>query len=997
MSTLRSQPAVQHTVNCNMELVQVEFEYEYTARNGSRVSIKPNERYILVSRTNEHWWHVQKDQKTRPFYIPAKYVKGLSVESQGPKDLTNPRARSWTTPQAMADRDPVDLSDRGPMSATVSAKVRVAQDPSARSLSTHRMSTFSTPRVIDDIKHHERMKIMVGLQTSSSGTRDTPPHLKRCSLDPGYSLAPDLGDLLQFPPPPPIDDSVEQQNSEEWRKTLPGHPSGQSNSAQDSDIHQAVSTTQHSELTDLIETKLSEFCLKQSLNHTSGPIDVKAPSHTDQVVKESAQNAVYVNVAELRSSIAEPPRSSSPPFSSLPCRNAEGWEVHTDQESGQEYYYHPASGQTTWDNPLLLHMDPEPPGEEPACPPPPFSPAASSASTSPPTWTLDWEECLDEVSGRTYFYNPVSGESSWDAPEPLSPYPTVIGLLSGHTPHGEEPPPFPEEDYPADEYLDLAEAPEPHEKLYPHSFPKDYNPSHVTQSVLPRASLDRSAPTGWNLSIDPDGTWVFSSQHSPEQWIKSLDDRGQTYYYLRDGSKSEWNLPEAPVAPSQSNMGNGYGLDEVSAVKNWRHTIGPANLCLATEERKSFSTHRRNLSDNGSEGSSTDNSPEMGQPHVPTLEKAGILNKTKVLENGKRVRRKNWIQSWTVLHGGVLTFHKDPKSTSTGGSYKSNHIVPEVTVDLRGATIGWASKDKSSKKNVVELKSKNGVEFLIQYDTENIIQDWYKVLGDTIRQLVSPLTCDSCCYYIFPYTLSSSLASRTNTANSSSGETDQKKVRTKLMKFLMKRPTLQAIKEKGYIRDGVFGCHLALLCEREETTIPCFVEKCIKAVEKRGLEMDGLYRVSGNLAVIQKLRFKADHEELDLEDGQWEDIHVITGALKLFFRELPEPLFPFSHFSRFIQAIRIVDYNQKVLYMRELVESLPRPNHDTMELLFSHLLKVIDYGEENRMTVQNVAIVFGPTLLRPEMESSNMAMHMVFQNQIVELILNKHKFIFNSS
>lgn len=92
--------------------------------------------------------------------------------------------------------------------------------------------------------------------------------------------------------------------------------------------------------------------------------------------------------------------------------------------------------------------------------------------------------------------------------------------------------------------------------------------------------------------------------------------------------------------------------------------------------------------------------------------------------------------------------------------------------------------------------------------------------------------------------------------------------------------------------DNVFGCHLATLCAQERTTVPRFVEKCIKAVEKRGnppclylflkhtevlllcnikvdllvlmcwftgLDIDGLYRVSGNLAVIQKLRFKADH------------------------------------------------------------------------------------------------------------------------------------------
>lgn len=44
-------------------------------------------------------------------------------------------------------------------------------------------------------------------------------------------------------------------------------------------------------------------------------------------------------------------------------------------------------------------------------------------------------------------------------------------------------------------------------------------------------------------------------------------------------------------------------------------------------------------------------------------------------------------------------------------------------------------------------------------------------------------------------------------------------------------------------------------------------------------------------------------ERLDLDNGRWDDVHVITGALKLFFRELPEPLFPFSHFDKFIAAI----------------------------------------------------------------------------------------------
>uniref|UniRef100_A0A673MW44 Rho-GAP domain-containing protein n=1 Tax=Sinocyclocheilus rhinocerous TaxID=307959 RepID=A0A673MW44_9TELE len=229
---------------------------------------------------------------------------------------------------------------------------------------------------------------------------------------------------------------------------------------------------------------------------------------------------------------------------------------------------------------------------------------------------------------------------------------------------------------------------------------------------------------------------------------------------------------------------------------------------------------------------------------------------------------------------------------------------------------------------------------------------------------------------------------------------DQKKVRTKLKKFLLKRPTLQSVKDKGYIRgQNVFGCHLHNLCSQEKTRVPSFVEKCIRTVEKRGLGIDGLYRVSGNLSVIQKLRFKADHvslcvspEDLDLEEGNW-DIHVITGALKLFFRELQEPLFPYNLFNDFINEIP--DYYNKIAHMRNLVRSLLPPNRETMEALFSHLRKVIQHGDENRMTVQNVAIVFGPTLLKPEVETANIATYMVFQNQIVEFLLNEFQSIFH--
>uniref|UniRef100_M3XIK8 Rho GTPase activating protein 15 n=2 Tax=Latimeria chalumnae TaxID=7897 RepID=M3XIK8_LATCH len=232
---------------------------------------------------------------------------------------------------------------------------------------------------------------------------------------------------------------------------------------------------------------------------------------------------------------------------------------------------------------------------------------------------------------------------------------------------------------------------------------------------------------------------------------------------------------------------------------------------------------------------------------------------------------------------------------------------------------------------------------------------------------------------------------------SASDSSDIKRVKSRLKKFISRRPSMKTLQEKGLIKDQVFGCHFETLCNREGTTVPSFVKVCIDAVEKRGLEVDGIYRVSGNLATIQKLRFAVDHEEkLNLDDSQWEDIHVVTGALKMFFRELPEPLFPYYSFERFVDAIKIQNHKSRVQSIKNLIEKLPRPNHDTMKILFGHLRKIVAKASVNLMSTQSLGIVFGPTLLRPERETGNMPVYMVYQNQIVELILIEYHEIFGS-
>ncbi|XP_053876869.1 rho GTPase-activating protein 12 isoform X7 [Malaclemys terrapin pileata] len=485
-----------------------------------------------------------------------------------------------------------------------------------------------------------------------------------------------------------------------------------------------------------------------------------------------------------------------------------------------------------------------------------------------------------------------------------------------------------------------------------------------------------------------------SHSQADQEWIKHVDEQGRPYYYSADGSRSEWELPKYNASPQQQreiikSRSLDRKLQEPIVLTKWRHST----IVLDTNDKDYPAASKPNCPENES-------SPSSPKHQATGQEKYGLLNVTKITENGKKVR-KNWMSSWAVLQGSSLLF---TKTQGTGTSWFGvNQSKPEFTVDLRGAVIDWASKDKSSKKNVIELKTRQGTELLIQSDNDVFINEWFKVLSYTISN--QTVESDEAFEDDVPDSPGvekqdkekdhkDSKKLRSMKISSSIDSSEQKKTKTKLKKFLTRRPTLQAVREKGYIKDQVFGSSLTSLCQRENSSVPKFVKLCIEHVEEHGLDVDGLYRVSGNLAVIQKLRFAVNHDEkLDLNDSKWEDIHVITGALKMFFRELPEPLFTYNHFNDFVNAIK-QEPRQRVHAVKDLIKQLPKPNQDTMQILFRHLKRVVENGEKNRMTYQSVAIVFGPTLLKPEKETGNIAVHTVYQNQIVELILLELNSIF---
>ncbi|XP_063315498.1 rho GTPase-activating protein 27 isoform X2 [Pelobates fuscus] len=688
----------------------------------------------------------------------------------------------------------------------------------------------------------------------------------------------------------------------------------------------------------------------------------RLPTQAEAVNEEEEPANVYANLEQFRKDNV---RDRLPSQQHSSTSTLDDWETHTDQDSGNIFYYNSSTGETTWDSPFDQPEDQ-------------INSPVSPVSLSPQPEDSDWEKHFDEANQKFYFYNSVTGVTSWDPPM------EELHLQSGQSVFGygsmDRRPPTPETDYP-----DFPEA----------DYDDDYPPLYNAIPPPPNKNSSEDQLKGWSFQINKEGKKIYKNNFNNETWLQSQDMNGKTYFYTPDGSSSQWHLPEL-IPPDY-----GRSYSESDQDNNIFLSLPPTLSAYSYQKDTDvfMPGHKRSDSDN--------NVLTPGSQQTKSLIKAGVLQKAKVLENGKRVR-KNWSSSWTVLEGGVLTFFKDGKNSSSNSLKQSSLTVPEYTVNLQGASIIWATKEKSSKKNVLELKTLDGSQYLIHHDSESITKDWYISISNSIGKSVhmstekatdsdaeSPRLFGSSERLGFKEEKDKKTLGQYNTTSSSDSD---RNVRNKLKKLLQRRPTLQSLRDKGYIKDQVFGCPLRHLCERERTDVPLFVTKCIQAVEKRGLDIDGLYRVSGNLAIIQKLRYKVDHDEnFNLDDGRWEDVHVITGALKLFFRELPEPLFPFTHFDSFVEAIKMSDQIQKIRRMKELVQSLPPPNLETMRVLFKHLCSVIEYRESNRMSVQSISIVFGPTLLRPETENGYIAMYMVFQNQIVEHILNQYKNIFNIS
>ncbi|KAJ4140167.1 Rho GTPase-activating protein [Fusarium equiseti] len=167
----------------------------------------------------------------------------------------------------------------------------------------------------------------------------------------------------------------------------------------------------------------------------------------------------------------------------------------------------------------------------------------------------------------------------------------------------------------------------------------------------------------------------------------------------------------------------------------------------------------------------------------------------------------------------------------------------------------------------------------------------------------------------------------------------------------------------------VFGLPLSRLYERDSLAVPMVVHQCIQAVDMYGLNVEGIYRQSGSMAHIQKLKNMFDTESsspaLDFRNPEnfYHDVNSVTGLLKQFFRDLPDPLLTLEYHDSFIAAAKHEDDTLRRDSLHAIINSLPDPNYATLRALTLHLWRVMDNSHMNRMNCHNLAVIFGPTLM----------------------------------
>ncbi|NWS03354.1 RHG22 protein, partial [Motacilla alba] len=304
----------------------------------------------------------------------------------------------------------------------------------------------------------------------------------------------------------------------------------------------------------------------------------------------------------------------------------------------------------------------------------------------------------------------------------------------------------------------------------------------------------------------------------------------------------------------------------------------------------------------------------MGEQIGPPSRPSSPNPQERVLKCGwlkkQRSIMKNWQQRWFVLRGDQLFYYKDEEETKPQGGFSTVRQVVELGKRLEGHPISPSARFSPSGAGDREKMPVNHEAFLLMANSQNEMEDWVKAIR---RVIWAPFG------------------------------------------------------------GGIFGQRLEDTVQYErkygQRLAPLLVEQCVDFIRERGLTEEGLFRMPGQANLVKDLQDSFDCGEKPLFDSNT-DVHTVASLLKLYLRELPEPVIPFAKYEDFLSCGQLLskDEGEGTQELVKQVKNLPQANYNLLKYICKFLDEVQAHSSINKMSVQNLATVFGPNILRPKME-----------------------------
>jgi len=504
---------------------------------------------------------------------------------------------------------------------------------------------------------------------------------------------------------------------------------------------------------------------------------------------------------------------------------------------------------------------------------------------------------------------------------------------------------------------------------------QEFNMSSIIQSQLPdnwKVEYDPSGKVYYRNALTNEVSWelpVYNSKIEeyeeglPSGWKAEYND-GNVYYYNIYTNETSWDKPKRTY-------------DEPESLK-------PEEIKETIEPDLSNNKIRFNLP-------------------IERIKRSGKL----AIKYEKGSAKFSWKQCFIILCGGVLLIYKNING-------KLSEIIPAGFVKIKNCTVERASKNITKKKNALLINSTAGEVILLFCDTESDVTSWI----NDIKQCAEDPNDDSDIIEMLNNVTAKVMGGskkdkdkdkdkekekpekikKNNSQDTTNSVNDDKHKNKKFGKiFGNKKSESQNDLLNDYL---IFGGTLEEQVRKEGTKIPKIVEECIKEIEKRGVETEGIYRLSGNTAVVNRLKAMYNRGEPISFDEDDIDLPVLASLIKLYFRELKDTLIPTRMYDSFMDALRNDNHDEKLYQLSDLIHQLPQVNYDVLSFLMKHLKHVSEHSDQNKMEINNLAIVFGPTLIARSTDkdavSTTLIADMSHQNRLIECIITYEDWFFQN-